>query len=155
MLQETESRLEAARVLRRSSDPSDSAYLLELLGFELLLKLLLEEHTGQPAPWHHRYEQLFALLPLPIQEQVLQLAGERIGPSGLSTEPSAVLKDLGDNFAALRYPYQKYAGLSEQQYSQLGARWVAAGSPTSAATFRYHPEELFGLIWAAKQVAGC
>ncbi len=155
MLREAEERFEAALVLGAAGNQSNSAYLLDLLGFELLLKLLVVEHTGESAPWHHRYADVFALLPLPLQEQILGLAGERVGPSALSVEPTKVLKDLGSNFIALRYPFQKYEGLSESEYQALGNEWVESGAATESATFRYHPEELRGLIHAVKLLAGC
>lgn len=154
MIREAEKRLEAARLLKAADDTSDSAHLLELLAFELILKLLVVEHTGKAAPWHHRYAEVFDLLPDEIQQNILQLAGERVGPSALSGEPNRVLKDLGSNFIGLRYPFQKYEGLSEHQYTELGEKWVNAGAPNAGAVFRYHPEELFGLIHAVKQVAG-
>lgn len=40
MMREIEDRLASANMLRRGFDESDSAYLLSLLAFELLLKLL-------------------------------------------------------------------------------------------------------------------
>lgn len=155
MLREAEERFDAAQLLKAAGDTSNSAYLLDLLGFELLLKLLVEEHTGEPAPWHHRYAEVFGLLPAEVQRQILESAGERIGPSALSDEPGNVLADLGKNFIGLRYPFQKYTGMSESQYDALGEEWIGAGAPNEIATFRYHPEELFGLIHAAKRVAGC
>ena len=155
MVREAEDRLEAARLLKASGDTSDSAYLLALLGFELMLKMLVVEHTGKPAPWHHRYAEVFDLLPLPLQRQILVCAGERIGPSALSDEPGKVLEDLGSNFIGLRYPFQKYSGLTESQYQALGEDWIRAGAANESAVFRYHPEELVGLIHAVKHVAGC
>jgi len=155
MLREAQERFDAAQLLKAAGDNSNSAYLLDMLGFELLLKLLVAEHTGEPAPWHHRYAEVFGLLPAEIQRQILESAGERIGPSALSNEPDQVLADLGRNFIGLRYPFQKYAGMSESQYETLGEEWIGAGAPNGSATFHYHPEELFGLIHAVKHVAGC
>lgn len=155
MLRESERWAKAASALSGVDGLSDAAYILRLLSFELLLKMLVEEHAGVSAPKHHRFEALFELLPDPVRERLLELAGERIGPSALADSPIVVLKELGENFAALRYPWERYKGLSEQQYAALGPAWVAQGSPLGAAVFRYHPEELYGLTHAAKTLAGC
>lgn len=154
MLQESEARSRAAAILHEGGDDSDSAYLLRLLSFELLLKLLIEEQTGTAPARHHRYAELFAALPPVVQEQFLTLAKERIGPSALNENALGVLEELGANFAALRYPFERYAGLDEEQYEELGRSWSSAGAPLEQATFRYHPEELFGLCHAARQLAG-
>ena len=152
MLRESNRRLESARLLKTAGDTSDSAYLLELLAFELLLKLLVEERTGKSAPRHHRYAEIFELLPLGVRREVLERAAARIGPSALSSDPNAVLHELAKNFVELRYPHQKYIGHSEDEYLALGERWLEEGAPLERATFRYYPEELLGLLHAAREV---
>lgn len=154
MLKESASRAAAADILQESGDTSDSAYILRLLAFELLLKLLVEEQTGETAPKHHRYAEIFGLLPASIQSRFSELAGERIGPSALANGLERILEELGSNFVQLRYPYDKYTDLKEEQYARLGASWLVGGAPAEQSTFRYYPEELFGLIHAAKSLAG-
>ena len=153
MLRESESRLSSARLLRFTSDSSDSAYLLELLAFELLLKLVMERATQSAAPTHHHYDTIFGNLPQETQAEVLRLAGERIGPSALSSDHLGVLKDLRSNFVLLRYPYEKYSNMSEVEYAAVGDSWIANGARTSDADYRYHPEELLGLTFALQQLA--
>ncbi|UJB19193.1 MULTISPECIES: hypothetical protein [Lysobacter] len=156
MLQESEKRLASAQLLRSSQDDSDSAYLLELLAFELYLKLVMERATQSTAPFHHHYDKIFDSLPRNTQDEILRLAGERIGPSALSNNHLGVLRDLSSNFVGLRYPYEKYSKISEQEYAAIGANWIASGARTSEADYRYHPEELFGLAFALRQLAnGC
>src|SRR5687767_9216073 len=147
ILQESEARSRGADFLQAGADTSDSGYLLRLLSFELLLKLLIEEHTGKVPAKHHKYAALFGQLPPAVQEGLLAVAMKRIGPSALNENPSRVLEELGSNFAALRYPYERYAGLTEEEYEELGRLWAAAGAPVGSAKFRYHPEELFGLSY--------
>jgi hypothetical protein len=55
------------------------------------------------------------------------------------------------NFIALRYPYEKYEGFTEEQYRARGEAWLAAGADPAAADFTYHPEELNGWFghWAS------
>lgn len=62
MLREAATRLNAADLLRDAGDESDSAHLLRLLAFELLLKAALEKATGSSGAYH-KYDKLFAALP--------------------------------------------------------------------------------------------
>lgn len=153
MLRESSSRLHSAETLRNAGDKSDSAYLLELLGFELLLKIVFELRTGQTPPKHHRYAEIFGGLPTPTQDELLRLTGERIGPSALSTDPNSVLTEIGNNFIHLRYPYDKYAGKTQDEYQQMGIDWIERGAKNEEAVFRYFPEELFGLTASMKKIA--
>ena len=149
-------RCASASALRSIDHSSDSAYLLDLLGFELLLKLVVEATCHIRAPTHHRYAELFTLLALETQDDILRLAAERIGPSTLVSDCSAVLKDLGTNFISLRYPYEKYSHMTEAEYQAAGDSWIEAGGDIAAADFRFHAEELLGLIHALEQVSnGC
>jgi HEPN domain-containing protein len=153
MLQESETRLASAKLLRDAEDDSDSAYLLELLAFELLLKLVTERSTGSPAPTHHLYERIWDSLSASTQTDLLRLAGERVGPSGLTFNVRAVLQDLSSNFVQLRYPFERYSQMTETEYSRVGASWIANGANTFEAHFRYHPEELFGLTVALQTLS--
>lgn len=153
MLRESTSRLHSAEVLRNSGDESDSAYLLDLLGFELLLKIVFELRTGQTPPKHHKYAELFNGLPLQTQDELLRLTGEHIGPSALSTDPTSVLTEIGNNFIHLRYPYDKYAGMTQDEYQQIGIDWIGRGAKNEEAVFRYFPEEVFGLTASMKKIA--
>jgi hypothetical protein len=156
MRDEAAKRLVAARALRASFDASDSAYLLELLGFELLLKLTFETTCQKPAPTHHRYDEIFAALPIDTQARVLRLAAERSHLADLAACHVNVLKDLGSNFINLRYPYEKYGHLTEEEYLAVGEAWMAAGGDVATADYRYHPEELFALTAALRDVPdGC
>ena len=155
MLRESDRWSEVARALAAAQGASDASYLLQLLSFELLLKALVEQHANVRAPKHHRYAEIFKLLPASEQAQLLEVAGEFIGPSELSLRPDEVLEELGGNFAGIRYPWERYEGLSEEQYDALGPAWIAAGAQTEHATFHNYPEELYGLTQAARAMAGC
>lgn len=156
MHQEALQRLADADALRRSTRfdvGSDSVYLLQLLGLELLLKLLYEVALQKKASHCHAYEKIFKALPNGLQGKLLELIGERIGPSALSRDAVPILKDWGKNFIALRYPYERYQSFTEEQYAALGEQWIAKGSRIEEATFRYHPEELRGMLHALCVVA--
>ena len=152
MLQESAKRFRSSEILRSSGDDSDSAYLLELIGFELVLKVVVEQST-QAIAHGHIYKDLFGQLPSELQTEILRIAGERIGPSELGSNHVGVLADLGSNFVKLRYPYEKYDHMTQQEYAQVGVAWIVAGANTADADYRYHPEELFGLTFALQQVA--
>lgn len=156
MYREALQRLDDAEVLYGASSintRSDSVHLLQLLGLELLLKLIHEVTVQKKLNHSHAYEKIFQELPDYVQDRLLRVAGERIGPSALSEDAVAVLKEWGQNFIALRYPYERYESLTEEQYRALGEQWVAKGCPSEEATFRYHPEEMFGMLHALRLVA--
>jgi HEPN domain. len=153
MLRESEKRFASAELLRAAGDESDSAYLLQLVGFELLLKVAVERATGEDAHGHH-YLELFNQLSQEIQDTVLRLAGEWAGPSTLTDHHESVFTDLGNNFVKLRYPYEKHSSLSKEQYKRVGEDWIARNANTAEADFRYHPEELRALTLALREVVG-
>ncbi len=114
--QEALRRLQDAETLSDSallSEQSDSSYLLRLLGFELLLKLVYELDLHQPAPNVHFYEKIFEKLSSETQTRLLTLAGGRVGPSALASKPVDVLKKWGGEFHWFALPVgalQKYDG---------------------------------------------
>jgi HEPN domain-containing protein len=152
MLQESSKRFNSSELLKASGDDSDSAYLLQLVGFELLLKVVVERSINSHVHGHV-YQDIFNKLSQQEQDDILRVAGERIGPSALTSNHISVLTDLGSNFVKLRYPYEKYGHMTQEQYTQVGASWIAAGARTEDADYRYHQEELFGLTFALQQLA--
>lgn len=157
MYREALQRLADAETLQGAlgiDESTDSHYLLKLLGFELLLKFVYEVTLKNKAAFKHCYQVGFKGLPVDLQDKLLRLAGEWGDPSALPGNHEAVLKDWGENFIALRYPYEKYEHYSQEEYVALGEQWVANGATLAEATFRYHPNELNGFLQALKQVAG-
>jgi hypothetical protein len=150
MLREARRRLADSETLSRSATSFDSGYLLRLLAFEILLKCLVSLTGGRPGKTHE-FKKHFDLLPKHVRDSVVQRAIDRMSTSANYSAIDSVLSDLNSNFVGLRYPYEKYSDLTEEQYKQLGRDWVAKGMPLSEATFRYHPEELFGLVHGIEQ----
>lgn len=150
-------RLTDAELLAKS-DPQkdrryDSDYLLKLLGLELLLKFILEIETMKNSrSYSHFYYKLFEDIPHATQTRFLDLCGKHIGPSELSTDHISVLKELGENFIALRYPYERYKGMDESEYITQSDNWLSNGANLQEAAFRFHPEELTGLLYAAQVI---
>lgn len=156
MYREAIQRLDDAETLAGAvalDESTDSPYLLKLLGFELLLKFVYEVTLGKVAAFGHHYQEGFKDLPIDLQDKLLRLAGEWRGPSALSNNHEALLEVWGKNFIALRYPYEKYEGCTQEEYVAVGERWLADGASLDEATFRYHPNELYGFLRALKQVA--
>jgi len=154
MLREAERRLGDAKRLAGAAphDPfSDSAHLLSLLGFELLLKLVVELSVKTSAPKHHNYCKIFAALPQRVRAEVEQRARARVGPSAFESSTDAILKDWETNFTDLRYPYERYSDMTEAEYQKRGENWVAGGGKSSDADFRFHPEALFGFVESLRQ----
>lgn len=136
---------------------SDAPYLLRLLGFEILLKATLRAHGLSPAGGH-RYRTLLERLPTQVRERVLADAEARTRPGSTDAElpppdysnPGVLLDTFSNNFAGLRYSYEAYEELTDEQLEEQERQWVAGGSITEEATFKYYPEELFGLTEALK-----
>ena len=62
-----------------------------------------------------------------------------------------LLELFSGNFIRLRYPYEEYAGMSEDEYIAIGTEWIKAGAPVEKATFQYFPNELRGLLDALQE----
>jgi hypothetical protein len=158
MLNEALKRLNDAKFLQKCDplhlETENSDYLLELLALELLLKFIYQiELHDNPRKHRHGYLTMFEKLPNDVRDRLLALAGERIGPSALVTDYKSVLTEWESNFIDLRYPYEKYEGLNEKQYLERGNSWASRGAPMDEATFRYHPQELHGLLFALECLA--
>lgn len=156
MREEANQRLSDAHLLEQKlpvGENTDSPYLLRLLSFELLLKLVFEQTLEVRPRKRHEFHIIFGELPDNVQQDILTRALEHGGTSKLSSDPLAVLMEFGQNFIALRYPYDRYDNISEEQYAALGADWIKRGALDTEATFRYHPAELRGLIHALLQLA--
>ncbi|TES60688.1 hypothetical protein E2P84_44115 [Burkholderia cepacia] len=154
MYREALERLDDAEALRSIRPDSNSSYLLELIGFELLLKFTA--YTSEPRnieckrSFRHNYKKIFDALPQSTQSRLLTLAGDRIGPSGLSSGRDAIFADWTANFDGLRYPFEKYEGDTAEEYQARGDEWLKKGAPLDAATFRFHHLELVGLLHALR-----
>jgi hypothetical protein len=152
MRQSAAMRWQDAQTLRNADplgDRSDSEDLLSLLAFELLLKCLLRMHGITPGGHGHHYLELFDQLPGNIRSEILELAITRIGPDcELKSHHELVLKTWGKNFIKLRYAYEDYEYVTEDEFAEMGEEWIALGATDDRAMTVLYPNELFGMIEA-------
>lgn len=150
MYKQAEGRLNDADILSKNINrETDSNYLLELLAFELLLKCIAYINTGNQLGGHD-YLKIFNALSDEKKNNILTLATERMSASADYSDISNLLNIWSKNFILLRYPYEKYEGMSKKEYRELGINWVTEGANIEKATFVYFPNELYGLNHALK-----
>lgn len=148
MAREAGDRLSDAAILSSAVQTrSDSAYLLQLLAFEILLKATLRIY-GIDATQGHRYDELFGLLAPNVRARLVEAASSRMARAGDFSRLDELLTTWSRNFVDLRYPYERYDGMTPEEYSARGEAWVAGGAEESQAAFVYHPVELDGLTHA-------
>lgn len=119
--------------------------LLRILGFEILFKAALWANAAKP-PRHHKYRELWADLPAPVQRDIMAVARAYSGNAADFTRLDDLLGDWQFVFEKARYYYELYEGQSREEQQRAGAEWIAAGAPAGTARVRYHPLELERLI---------
>lgn len=151
MYNEAVARLADADLLDQSGcAQSDSASILRVLAFEVLLKAALVR-SGR-SPWGHVYHELWRTLPLDVQEDVLRVANMRMPGVVNPIELDEILKDLHRVFVKARYSYELYEDYSIGEQHQIGEWWIEYGAPEHDADIRYRPEELECLVAGLKDV---
>lgn len=146
MYHEAKSRNDDADVLETSiSTKSDSGYLLRLLAFEVSLKCVLVIHDINPSNSHNYFNQI-KKLPSQIYDRIIDLAENRMAGHTDFSNHQVLLKTFSKNFIALRYTYEKYKNIDENEYLRRGNEWYEAGCPVDKAEFIYYASELFCLI---------
>lgn len=151
MEREAGGRLADADILEgRSEAPTDSAYLLRLLAMELLLKATARIDDIDPGKGHG-YPALFKKLPKPVSDGLVEVAQNRMTTSADFSDVGRVLGAWAKNFVDLRYPYEKYEGMTPQVYNERTEAWIENGAALESADFQYYPEELHGLVFALQK----
>ena len=144
MYREASDRLNDAEILCRNIRTRGSSILLELLAFELLLKCLVLIHNGV-FKRAHNYEELFFCLPVKVQKRVLCAAESRTAGNANYSDIRGLLQTFSKNFVDLRYPYERYKDLNENELKERAERWLAMGAKVEEADFVFYPVELYGL----------
>lgn len=150
MFEEAIARINDANILAGSmKTASDSSALLQILGFEILLKCAIRL-SGQSAKQHHFYSKLWLALPGYAQKEILKTAKERSPGHTDFSDINKLLLCYQFVFEKARYHYELYEGWTPQEVEEFGNLWEELGAPTDEAVVQYHPEELFCLIEALK-----
>jgi len=130
---------------------SDANYLLRLLSFELFIKCL-SNVLGIQVGKRHNYKDIFSNFPREFRDEILTNAKQNYAGHVDYTDIDSLLETFEEQFIALRYPYEYYEGLTEEEYNKKGEEWEKNGMPLEQATIRYYPMELKGLIDALKDI---
>jgi hypothetical protein len=150
MFDEAQARLHDASVLARSLDTaSDSGALLQILGFEILLKCAIRL-SGQSPRQHHDYSKLWLALPGYAQTEILEAAKARSPGHTDFSDLGKLLRWYQFVFEKARYHYELYEGWTPEEMHEFGTLWDEIGAPTKEAVVQYYPEELFCLNEALK-----
>ena len=150
MFDEALGRIHDASVLAQSfKAQSDSSALLNILGFEVLLKTAIVLAGGTPSRTHN-YEHLWGQLPAADRDEIAKAARARMpGHADLSDIPH-LLKEWRFVFEKGRYFYERYDGWTLEQQRELGEYWLEIGAPIEEAEVNYYPQELTCMIDALK-----
>lgn len=151
MQTEAMSRIHDATLLSAHLDQrSDSASLLRVLAFEVLLKCAALASGISPndlrKKYSHSYADLWNALPREATNQILTSANDRMpGHTDFSDVPG-LLKDFETVFKKARYYYEFYEDKTLSEQADVGNLWLSRGAPIDEALIRYHPYELESLI---------
>ena len=124
---------------------SDTAYQIELLAFEILLKATVLAYGGTPTR-SHQYRKLFDLLPDLVQSRIIERAANRMGPHANYSDVAGLLTTFTRNFEKLRYDFEDYDEFTDEKYEELGREWLAAGALLESGTFVHRSTELSGFV---------
>ena len=130
---------------------SDANYLLRLLSFELFIKCL-SSVLGIQIGKRHNYKNLFSNLPKDVRDEIIKNAKQNYAGHVDYSNLDSLLETFEEQFVKLRYPYEYYEGLTEEEYKKKGAEWAENGMPLEQAIIRYYPMELKGLIDALIEI---
>jgi hypothetical protein len=150
MYSEANQRIHDADILSQSLyAQSDSAALLRILGFEVLLKcaILL---SGEMPRKNHRYADLWNVLPAAVRDDVLVAASLRMPGYTDFSDATKLLKAYQFVFEKARYYYELYEGYTLEEQAEFGQLWEELGAPLDEAHVQYFPHELTCLIHGLK-----
>jgi hypothetical protein len=140
-------RINDADVLARSvRSQSDSASIIRIIGFEILLKCAIHL-SGQKPSNSHNYVKLWAALPGKAQEEILEVANNRMPGHADLSNLDKLFKWYRVVFENARYFYEFYEDYTLEEQKEIGEFWVDIGAPNEDADIQYFPNELVCLIY--------
>ena len=151
MYREANGYINDAGILSRHLDQkSDSAALLKILGFEILLKCSLLASNQKPIKTHDYYK-LWLCLPGNARKKIIINAESRMHDINDFSNIEELLKNYQFVFEKARYYYEFYDGKTLEEQHEIGALWAQKGSPLEEADVRYFPDELECLIYGLSE----
>lgn len=143
-------RHDAELLSTRLDQRSDSASLLRVLAFEVLLKCAALASGISPSDLRNKYSQsyvaLWNALPRDTAERILTSAYDRLPGHTDFSDLTGLLKDFETVFKKARYYYEFYEDKTLSQQAAAGHHWISRGAPLDEALIRYQPLELKSLI---------
>jgi hypothetical protein len=137
--------------LSRSLDQqSDSAALLKILGFEIMLKCSLLASNHKPKKTHD-YRKLWLALPDDTRMKIIGSAKSRMYDIKDFSNIDDLLRNFQYVFEKARYYYEFYEGYTLKEQHENGKSWARRGSPLEEAAVRYYPDELECLIYGLSE----
>jgi hypothetical protein len=132
---------DAAFLLRNLNTKSDSAALLKILGFEILLKCSLIVSDQIPMKTHNYYK-LWLCLPDNARKKIIQNAKSRMHDINDFSNIENLLNNYKFVFERARYYYEFYNDKTLEEQHKNGMVWAERGSPLEEAVVRFF--EVFG-----------
>jgi hypothetical protein len=146
MYSDASARLADAEILQTSLDSqSDSAAILTVLGFEVMLKCAIVL-SGKSPKNNHKYSVQWMTLPEDVRSEILSVAEARMPGHTDFSDLNKLLVAFQFVFEKGRYYYEFFRDYSLEEQFELGQLWEELGSPLDEAIVRYYPNELFCLI---------
>lgn len=149
---EANSRLHDAEILSGALTAlSDSASLISILAFEVLLKcaLLITTDRYKKDHWKkaglksgHDYHGLWRLLPHDLQQELLDYSRVRLAGRTDFSDLKLLFRSWEEVFTKARYYYEFYEDTTWDEQREAGERWLSRGGPLDEAAVKYFPHEL-------------
>ncbi len=142
----------ASRLDGGGGDYGPSSHILSLQALEILLKAALRVENGEIPKREHKYHDLFSKLSVSTRKLVIDSGRARYGPDTLGSTDAVmrILSELSCNYTGVRYQYEKYRKLNDDQLFRKGKDWADRGFREEDADFRYFPSELDALTFGLR-----
>ncbi|MES2242834.1 MAG: hypothetical protein V4639_08160 [Pseudomonadota bacterium] len=146
MYADANARLADADILAGSLNrQSDSAALLSILGFEVLLKCAIVLSGTSPKN-NHKYAAQWSTLPESVRNEILSSAVSRMPGYTDFSDLNKLLIAYQFAFEKGRYHYEFFKDYSLVEQFELSQFWMDLGAPLDEALVQYFPNELTCLI---------
>lgn len=98
--------------------------------------------------YSHNYDAVYCTLSRELKEKLIGEAQQTSQIFDIKMRIESLLRWYKYNFVRLRYPFQNYENMAEEEYRQYSNLYKELGCPDGEAEFEYYPEELRRLFIA-------